>query len=128
MSTPFNRKEHLKGIKMNTQPKFKSQKEIRRDMRMKFAMRTAAKKIQIAWRIFKQKREMERFQDEQWEKEQEAWEARDWHGCDCGDWLCAGCSEGPYIACCMCGDDCRGGDYERWAFCSRRCMVRAGSD
>lgn len=49
-------------------------------------------------------------------------------GCECGDWLCPGCGEGPYISCCMCGSDCRGGDYEKWAFCSRRCMVRAGTD
>jgi hypothetical protein len=104
---------------MNTQPKFKSQKEVRRDMRQKFALKSAAKKIQAAWRVYKERLA-------QWEKEQEEYERS--YGCDCGDWLCTGCSEGPYIACCMCGGDCRGGDYESWRFCSRRCMVRAGSD
>ena len=36
--------------------------------------------------------------------------------------------EEGFIPCCICGNDCSGGDYESWRFCTRRCMVRAGRD
>jgi hypothetical protein len=103
---------------MNTQPKFKSQKAIRRDMRTSFKMKIAAKKIQSAWRIYFQKLQAE----------QEDYTRS--YGCDCGDWLCTGylCSEERYIPCCMCGDNCADGDYESWRFCTRSCMVRASRD
>jgi hypothetical protein len=100
---------------MNTQPKFKSKKAIQRDMRTSFKMKIAAKKIQSAWRVYFQKLQADQGLS---------------IGCDCGDWLCTGylCSAERYIACCMCGDNCEGGDYESWRFCSRRCMVRASRD
>ena len=55
-----------------------------------------------------------------------------WRGCiDCRDWSCPGdCQreDEPYISCCVCGGDCFGGDYEKWRFCTRRCMVSCSSD
>lgn len=83
----------------------------------------AAKKIQALWRGHKQREEYKQLL---WEEMCER--DRDNFGCMCGDWMCPGCGEGPFISCQMCGSDCRGGDYERWAFCSRRCMVRCGTD
>jgi hypothetical protein len=106
---------------MDSSPKFKSQKAIRQEMKTKFMLNCAAKKIQKLWRVH-----FQRLQDE-WEQEQDRWD-NSGYGCECGDRMCTGCGEGPPISCCMCGSNCRGGDYERWAFCSRRCMVRADSD
>lgn len=58
---------------------------------------------------------------------------------DLGPCPCEDCSGGgkeekeeeydePYIPCCMCGANCYGWDYEKWRFCSRRCMVECGRD
>jgi hypothetical protein len=106
---------------MNTSPKFKTQKSIRREMQRALPLKIAARKIQTAWRAFQ--RRQEEAQD-RWEREcEDAWRG----GCDCGDWLCTGCGY-RYISCCVCGGNCADGDYEKWGFCSRRCMVRAGSD
>ena len=91
----------------------------------------AAAKIQAFWKAVDQRRQAEQAEQEALHWEQEQQEADDYgqsYGCDCGDWMCSGCGEGPYIACCVCGNDCRGGDYERWRFCTRRCMVSAARD
>jgi hypothetical protein len=106
---------------MNTQPRMLKQKDLRKLMKkrkLEEALNKAARKIQLVWRDYMANR---------YYQEQEDYDDRGF-GCDCGDWLCTGCGEGPYIACVMCGDDCRGGDYERWHLCSRRCMVREGRD
>jgi hypothetical protein len=84
------------------------------------ALNKAATKIQSVWRNYITRR----YEQE----EQDYYDYDRGFGCDCGDWLCTGCGEGPYIACIGCGGDCRGGDYERWRLCSRRCMVREGRD
>jgi hypothetical protein len=44
---------------------------------------------------------------------------------ECGHVVCL-CE--PYIPCRVCGANCYGDDYEKWRFCSRRCMVRDGQD
>lgn len=47
--------------------------------------------------------------------------------CPCRD-CCVSDEEELYIPCCMCGDNCEGGDYERQRWCSRRCMVAWNRD
>lgn len=42
---------------------------------------------------------------------------------ECGEFGCYGDCEEPYISCCVCGDNCYGGDYTNYRFCSRSCMV-----
>ena len=32
------------------------------------------------------------------------------------------------VKCHVCGSDCEGADYEKWQYCSRRCMVYGNSD
>ena len=101
---------------MNSQPRMLKQKTIVK-LRIKS---NAAVRIQAAWRIFTQKR------DEalrKWEEEQEKYEQS--YGCGCGDWICPGCTDGPFNSCRECGDDSRCGDYDMWGFCSRSCMVSA---
>jgi hypothetical protein len=111
-----------KKMNANQQPKMMKQKDLRRLMKKRLLLKVqdrAATKIQMLVRNFLQKR---RDEWERYYEEQDAYEHS--YGCDCGDWLCTGCGEGPYISCCRCGADCRGGDYEGWRICSRRCLVR----
>lgn len=107
---------------MNTQPRMLKQKDLRRLMKMRLLLKAqtrAATKIQDAWRRFAAARYLEQL------AENEEQYSESFHiGCDCGDWLCSGCDDGPYIPCVVCGSDCRYGDYESWRICSRRCLVR----
>jgi hypothetical protein len=46
---------------------------------------------------------------------------------DCGEFDCEGGKDCySFIPCCICGNNCKDGDYEDWRFCTRRCMVDAG--